>query len=116
MSDAELRRIREAFKRSASASGNLLNKNAFVNEVLCEGTPGTLADLLFASCGGTSKGINFKDLISALVLITRGTQDEKIRFEQFFSNTPSHSDNTSRVNTQNSPDKPCNKLLLQLFL
>jgi ubiquitin carboxyl-terminal hydrolase 6/32 len=57
----------------------LLNKNAFVQEVLCEGTPHNIADWLFQACGGTSKGINFKDLISALVLITRGTQDEKIR-------------------------------------
>lgn len=57
----------------------MLNKNAFVQEVLCEGTPSNIADWLFQACGGTSKGINFKDLISALVLITRGTQDEKIR-------------------------------------
>lgn len=79
VSEAECRRIREAFKRSAGANGSLLNKNAFVQEVLCEGTPSNIADWLFQACGGTSKGINFKDLISALVLITRGTQDEKIR-------------------------------------
>lgn len=79
VSDAESRRIKEAFKRSAGTNGNLLNKNAFVQEVLCEGTPANIADWLFQACGGTSKGINFKDLVSALVLITRGSQDEKIR-------------------------------------
>ncbi|CRK98075.1 CLUMA_CG011444, isoform A [Clunio marinus] len=80
ISDVECRRIKEAFKRSAGANGSLLSKNAFVQEVLCEGTPSNIAEWLFQACGGTSKGINFKDLISALVLITRGTQDEKIRF------------------------------------
>lgn len=79
VTEAELRRIREAFKRSSGANGSLLNKNAFVQEVLCEGTPANIADWLFQACGGTNKGISFKDLISALVLITRGSQDEKIR-------------------------------------
>jgi len=79
VSDGELRRIREAFKRSAGTNGNLLSKNAFVQEVLCEGTPVNIGDWLFQACGGSSKGIGFKDLISALVLITKGSQDEKIR-------------------------------------
>lgn len=79
VSDAELRRIKDAFKRSAGANCNFLNKNAFLQEVLCEGTPPNIAEWIFNACGGTIKGINFKDLISALVLITKGTQDEKIR-------------------------------------
>jgi ubiquitin carboxyl-terminal hydrolase 6/32 len=79
VSDTECRRIKEAFKRSAGANGSLLNKNAFVQEVLCEGTPSNIADWLFLACGGTNKGINFKDLLAALVLITKGTQEEKIR-------------------------------------
>lgn len=79
VSDAELRRIKDAFKRSAGTNSSFLSKNAFLQEVLCEGTPANIAEWLFHACGGTNKGINFKDLISALVLITRGTQDEKIR-------------------------------------
>jgi ubiquitin carboxyl-terminal hydrolase 6/32 len=79
VSDGELRRIKEAFRKCTGTNINFLSKSAFVQEVLCEGTPSNLADIIFTSCGGTSKGINFKDLISALVLITRGTQDEKIR-------------------------------------
>lgn len=58
---------------------NLLNKNAFIDEVLCDNTPEKLTDWIFYACGGTSKGINFKDLLSALVLLTKGNQDEKIR-------------------------------------
>lgn len=74
-----MRRIKEAFKRSTGVNGSFLSKNAFIQEVLCEGTPGNIADWLFQACGGSNKGINFKELLSALVLITRGTQEEKIK-------------------------------------
>lgn len=50
-----------------------------MDEVLCDNTPEKLADWIYYACGGTSKGINFKDLLSALVLLTKGNQDEKIR-------------------------------------
>ena len=30
-------------------------------------------------CGGTNKGINFKDLVCALVLITMGHIEEKVK-------------------------------------
>jgi ubiquitin carboxyl-terminal hydrolase 6/32 len=79
VSDGELRRIKEAFRKCTGTNINFLSKSAFVQEVLCEGTPANLADVIFGSCGGSTKGISFKDLISALVLITRGAQDEKIR-------------------------------------
>lgn len=35
---------------------------------------------IYVACGGTTKGIQFKDLVTALVLLTKGTQEEKIRF------------------------------------
>jgi ubiquitin carboxyl-terminal hydrolase 6/32 len=79
VSEVELRRIKEAFKRSTGANGSFLSKNAFIQEVLCEGTPSNIADWLFQACGGNNKGISFKDLLSALLLITRGTQEEKIK-------------------------------------
>ncbi|KAL7032777.1 hypothetical protein ACKWTF_007398 [Chironomus riparius] len=81
ISEFEIRRIKEAFRKAATGSnGNFLSKNAFIDEVLCYHTPEKLADWIYYACGGTSKGINFKDLISALVLLTKGNQDEKIRF------------------------------------
>ncbi|XP_017843639.1 ubiquitin carboxyl-terminal hydrolase 32 isoform X1 [Drosophila busckii] len=36
--------------------------------------------MLYAACGGTQRGISFKDLLCGLVLITRGTQEEKTKF------------------------------------
>lgn len=34
---------------------------------------------IFQACGGTSKGITFKDLLSGLVLLTRGEESEKVK-------------------------------------
>lgn len=81
VTDTEYRRLKEAFKRSAGVNGTLLSKNAFVQDVLCEGVPSLVADWLYQACGGTSKGIGLKELICALVLLTKGTQDEKIRWD-----------------------------------
>ncbi|KAH8268808.1 hypothetical protein KR018_007576 [Drosophila ironensis] len=36
--------------------------------------------MLYAACGGTQRGISFKDLLCGLVLITRGSQEEKTKF------------------------------------
>lgn len=80
VTDPELRRIRDAFKRSAGTSGIILSKSAFVQDVLGDGVPTVVADWLYAACGGTTKGITFKELLCGLVLLTRGTQEEKIRF------------------------------------
>lgn len=49
---------------------NTLNSNMF----LC-------LQLIFLACGGTVKGITFKDLLCSLVLLTRGNRDEKIKCE-----------------------------------
>ena len=35
--------------------------------------------LIYTAWGGTQKGINFKDLLCGLVLLTRGQQEEKCR-------------------------------------
>lgn len=79
VTDSELRRIKDAFKRSAGTSGTVLSKTAFHQDVLSDGVPTVVADWLYAACGGTAKGITFKELLCGLVLLTKGTQEEKIR-------------------------------------
>ncbi|KRG06553.1 ubiquitin carboxyl-terminal hydrolase 32 isoform X1 [Drosophila mojavensis] len=80
VSDAELRRLKDAFKKSAGVGRLYLSRNAFQQDVLCEGVPPKITDMLYAACGGTQRGISFKDLLCGLVLITRGTQEEKTKF------------------------------------
>ncbi|KQS44270.1 ubiquitin carboxyl-terminal hydrolase 32 isoform X1 [Drosophila erecta] len=80
VSDVELRRLRDAFKKSAGVGRNFLSRNAFQQDVLCEGVPPKIVDMLYAACGGTQRGISFNDLLCGLVLITRGTQAEKTKF------------------------------------
>lgn len=41
--------------------------------------PSVLGDSLYKACGGTQKGIAFKELFCGLVLLTRGTQEEKLK-------------------------------------
>ncbi|XP_037024901.1 ubiquitin carboxyl-terminal hydrolase 32 isoform X4 [Bradysia coprophila] len=80
VTQSELRRIKEAFKKSSGSNGSSLSKVAFLQDVLSEGIPPVLADWLYVACGGTQKGIAFKELLCGLVLLTRGTPDEKIKF------------------------------------
>ncbi|XP_055844484.1 ubiquitin carboxyl-terminal hydrolase 32 isoform X2 [Episyrphus balteatus] len=80
VTDTEFRRIKEAFKKSAGPGSTFLSQNAFQQDVLCEGIPLSVAELLYVACGGTQKGISFKDVFCGLVLLTRGTEEEKIRF------------------------------------
>ncbi|KAM7355200.1 ubiquitin specific protease 32 isoform 3-T3 [Cochliomyia hominivorax] len=80
VSESELRRLKEAFKKSAGVGRFYLSRNAFQQDVLCEGVPSNVTDLLYNACGGTAKGISFKDLLCGLVLITRGTEEEKTKF------------------------------------
>ncbi|XP_049824907.1 ubiquitin carboxyl-terminal hydrolase 32 isoform X2 [Aethina tumida] len=79
VSDQELKRVCEAFKRLTNG-GQLLSRAAFVQNVLGDGVPATIADWLYNACGGGAKGIALRDLICGLVLLTKGTQEEKIRF------------------------------------
>ncbi|CAN7937582.1 unnamed protein product [Ixodes hexagonus] len=79
VTESELRRLRDAFKRASNLSG-IITRQAFIKEVLGEFVPLKLAEHIFQACGGTSKGINFKDLLCGLVLLTRGTREERIRF------------------------------------
>ncbi|XP_030745241.1 ubiquitin carboxyl-terminal hydrolase 32 isoform X3 [Sitophilus oryzae] len=79
MSDAELKRVCEAFKRLTSG-GSLLGQAAFAQHVLGEGVPVPIVERLYTACGGGSRGIALRDLICGLVLLTKGSQDEKIKF------------------------------------
>lgn len=79
VNDNELRRIKDAFKRSTGSNGTWLSKSGFLQDVLSEGVPTVLADWLYNACGGTQKGIAFKELLCGLVLLTRGLPDEKIK-------------------------------------
>ncbi|PZC82633.1 hypothetical protein B5X24_HaOG210077 [Helicoverpa armigera] len=80
VSDSELRRIREAFKRCAGANGTALSLEAFVHEVLCDGVPYEVAEWLYQACGGTKRGIAFKELLCGIVVLTKGNIEEKIKF------------------------------------
>lgn len=80
VSDSELRRIREAFKRCAGATGTALSLEAFVREVLCDGVPYEVAEWLYQACGGTKRGIAFRDLLCGIVVLTKGNIEEKIKF------------------------------------
>lgn len=78
MSDTEFRRVCEAFKRKAGR-GTTIDKDAFTFEVLGECVPTAIADWLYTACGGTARGIALRELICGLVLLTRGTPEEKIK-------------------------------------
>ncbi|KAL0867476.1 hypothetical protein ABMA27_008262 [Loxostege sticticalis] len=80
VSDSELRRIREAFKRCAGANGTSLSLEAFVHEVLCDGVPYEVAEWLYQACGGTKRGIAFRELLCGIVVLTKGNLEEKIKF------------------------------------
>lgn len=79
VSENEIRRIREAFKKCAGASATALSADSFAREVLSEGVPTEVAEWLFQACGGTKRGISFKDLLCGLVVLTKGSTEEKIK-------------------------------------
>lgn len=79
VSEGELKRLNDAFHRASYHNG-IITRQAFIKEVLGEFVPLKLAEHIFQACGGTHKGISFKDLLCGLVLLTRGKKDEKIRF------------------------------------
>ncbi|XP_026279470.1 ubiquitin carboxyl-terminal hydrolase 32 isoform X3 [Frankliniella occidentalis] len=88
VSESELKRIREAFKRVSNVSG-FISKSSFLKEVLGEGVPRNIAEHIFSASGGTQKGIAFKELLCGLVLLTRGKEEEKIKFLfNLYSNDP----------------------------
>ena len=49
-----------------------------MHDVLGEAVPTSLAEQIFSLAGG-GKGVSFRELLTALVLLTRGTREEKIK-------------------------------------
>ncbi|KAK3792374.1 hypothetical protein RRG08_045918 [Elysia crispata] len=78
VSEAELIRLREAFRRVTSVN-SIMTESAFVWEVLWDGVPANIGQLIYRGYGGTSKGLSFKDLLCGLVILTKGTKEEKMK-------------------------------------
>ena len=91
MTDGEKRRLQDAFRRLSGASG-LISRPLFIREIIGDGLPHPLAEQIFNLCNGlnsnlngsfngsSGRGLNFREVLSYLVLITRGTHEEKIKF------------------------------------
>uniref|UniRef100_A0A8C9W4D6 Ubiquitin carboxyl-terminal hydrolase 32 n=1 Tax=Scleropages formosus TaxID=113540 RepID=A0A8C9W4D6_SCLFO len=77
--DVELKRLKDAFKRTSGLS-YYMNQQCFFREVLGDGVPPKVAEVIYNSFGGTSKGLHFNNLIVGLVLLTRGRDEEKAKY------------------------------------
>ncbi|XP_066018182.1 ubiquitin carboxyl-terminal hydrolase 32-like [Pocillopora verrucosa] len=78
VTDDEMQRLRLAFKRCSGVSG-FMPQPVFTREVLGDGVPNKVAEQIYTAFGGTNKGMTFRDLLCGLVLLTRGTREEKIK-------------------------------------
>lgn len=80
VSDSEKRRLHDAFRLSSSSSSTL-GKSVFSTAVLGESVPSALTEQVFSLVGG-GRGVTFRELLTLLVLVTRGTREEKFKCEQ----------------------------------
>ncbi|XP_074869930.1 ubiquitin carboxyl-terminal hydrolase 32 isoform X2 [Carettochelys insculpta] len=79
VTDVELKRLRDAFKRTCGLSC-YMSQHCFIKEVLGDGVPPKVAEVIYCSFGGISKGLHFNNLIVGLVLLTRGRDEEKAKY------------------------------------
>ncbi|KAH0513842.1 Ubiquitin carboxyl-terminal hydrolase 32 [Microtus ochrogaster] len=79
VTDIELKRLKDAFKRTCGLS-YYMSQHCFIREVLGDGVPPKVAEVIYCSFGGTSKGLHFNNLIVGLVLLTRGKDEEKAKY------------------------------------
>ncbi|XP_041949811.1 ubiquitin carboxyl-terminal hydrolase 32-like isoform X1 [Alosa sapidissima] len=79
VTDVELKRLRDAFRRTSGLS-YYMNQQCFFKEVLGDMVPPRVAEVIYNSFGGTSKGLHFNNLIVGLVLLTRGRDEEKTKY------------------------------------
>uniref|UniRef100_A0A6I8P7Z4 Ubiquitin carboxyl-terminal hydrolase 32 n=1 Tax=Ornithorhynchus anatinus TaxID=9258 RepID=A0A6I8P7Z4_ORNAN len=79
VTDVELKRLKDAFKRTCGLSC-YMGQQCFIREVLGDGVPPKVAEVIYCSFGGTSKGLHFNNLIVGLVLLTRGRDEEKAKY------------------------------------
>ncbi|PKK22535.1 ubiquitin specific peptidase 32 [Columba livia] len=77
--DIELKRLKDAFKRTCGLS-YYMTQQCFIREVLGDGVPPKVAEVIYCSFGGISKGLHFNNLIVGLVLLTRGKEEEKAKY------------------------------------
>uniref|UniRef100_A0A3Q1G5Z8 Ubiquitin carboxyl-terminal hydrolase 32 n=1 Tax=Acanthochromis polyacanthus TaxID=80966 RepID=A0A3Q1G5Z8_9TELE len=77
--DVELKRLKDAFKRTSGLS-YYMTQQCFYREVLGDGVPPKVAEVIYSSFGGSSKGLHFNNLIVGLVLLTRGRDEEKAKY------------------------------------
>src|SRR5688572_13105735 len=102
VTESERSRFSEAFKRVATTN-SYISKTAFCREVLGELFPNKIAEVsmrfilsefalilfifqcIFDACGGSGKGIAYKDVVTGLVLLTKGSVEEKIRCKLMLS-------------------------------
>ena len=52
----------------------------FVHDVLGEAVPAGLSEQIYSLVGG-GRGVTFRELLTLLVLLTRGTREEKVKCE-----------------------------------
>ncbi|XP_069390215.1 ubiquitin carboxyl-terminal hydrolase 32 isoform X2 [Paralichthys olivaceus] len=79
VTDVELKRLKDAFKRTSGLS-YYMTQQCFYREVLGDGVPPKVAEVIYTSFGGSSKGLHFNNLIVGLVLLTRGRDEEKAKY------------------------------------
>ncbi|XP_029963894.1 ubiquitin carboxyl-terminal hydrolase 32 isoform X2 [Salarias fasciatus] len=79
VTDVELKRLKDAFKRTSGLSC-YMTQQCFFREVLGDGVPPKVAEVIYSSFGGSSKGLHFNNLIVGLVLLTRGRDEEKAKY------------------------------------
>uniref|UniRef100_A0A3P8ZZ19 Ubiquitin carboxyl-terminal hydrolase 32 n=1 Tax=Esox lucius TaxID=8010 RepID=A0A3P8ZZ19_ESOLU len=91
VTDVELQRLKDAFRRTSGLSC-YMSQQCFIKEVLGDVVPPRVAEVIYSSFGGTSKGLHFNNLIVGLVLLTRGRDEEKAKyiFSLFASDSGSH--------------------------
>ncbi|XP_062341331.1 ubiquitin carboxyl-terminal hydrolase 32-like isoform X2 [Osmerus eperlanus] len=91
VTDVELQRLKDAFRRTSGLS-YYMSQQCFLREVLGDVVPPRVAEVIYSSFGGNSKGLHFNNLIVGLVLLTRGRDEEKAKyiFSLFASDSGSH--------------------------
>uniref|UniRef100_A0A8C9Y3B1 ubiquitinyl hydrolase 1 n=1 Tax=Sander lucioperca TaxID=283035 RepID=A0A8C9Y3B1_SANLU len=57
-----------------------MTQQCFYREVLGDGVPHKVAEVIYTSFGGSPKGLHFNNLIVGLVLLTRGRDEEKAKY------------------------------------
>uniref|UniRef100_A0A8C9Y4W9 Ubiquitin carboxyl-terminal hydrolase 32 n=1 Tax=Sander lucioperca TaxID=283035 RepID=A0A8C9Y4W9_SANLU len=79
VTDVELKRLKDAFKRTSGLTC-YMTQQCFYREVLGDGVPHKVAEVIYTSFGGSPKGLHFNNLIVGLVLLTRGRDEEKAKY------------------------------------